>query len=306
MSIKILAQEEIQAAASSFHNPPLLFANPKNLYMRRAKRLRELAENNPFGDYLAFVASIVDVQADLLASKPIADVSEQLKVYLESTQGIKPLNIKTFKRSSEWRELLLAFIEKFKPFAKESIQPTLEWLEKASGPQLEELADNLLNERYEEVGADKAVFLWAVLSLYWVQLTQQLPRHTKTELGEERHTCPVCNAAPVASVIHFGEVQGLRYLHCSMCESEWHMVRTKCTNCEQTGKLDYWSLDTTEAAVRAESSGDCESYLKILHQDKDPHVEPIADDLGTLFLDAEMEQKGFARSAINPFLFQVE
>lgn len=305
MSIRILPQDEIQTVASSFQHPDLLYANPKNLYARRAKRLRQLAENNPFGDYLEFVANIVEVQLDLLQNQPIANMSKDLTAYLEANQGIKPLDAKHFKRSDEWQKLLLAFIEKFKPYASDTVLVALEWLEKASSSELETLADHLLNERYEEVGADKAVFLWAVLSLYWVQLTQQLPRNTRAE-GEERHTCPVCNSAPVASVIHFGEAQGLRYLHCSLCESEWNMVRAKCSNCEQTGKLDYWSLDSMDAAVKAESCGDCESYLKVMYQDKDPHVEPIADDLGTLFLDAEMEQKGLARSAINPFLFQVE
>lgn len=305
MSIRILPQDEIQKVASSFQHPDLLYANPKNLYARRAKRLRQLAENNPFGDYLEFVANIVEVQLDLLQNQPISNMSKELTAYLEANQGIKPLDAKHFKRSDEWQKLLLAFIEKFKPYASDTVLATLEWLEKASSSELETLADHLLNERYEEVGADKAVFLWAVLSLYWVQLTQQLPRNTRAE-GEERHTCPVCNSAPIASVIHFGEAQGLRYLHCSLCESEWNMVRAKCSNCEQTGKLDYWSLDSMDAAVKAESCGDCESYLKVMYQDKDPHVEPIADDLGTLFLDAEMEQKGLARSAINPFLFQVE
>lgn len=305
MSIRILPQDEIQKVASSFQHPDLLYANPKNLYARRAKRLRQLAENNPFGDYLEFVANIVEVQLDLLQNQPIANMSKDMTAYLEANQGIKPLDAKHFKRSDEWQKLLLAFIEKFKPYASDTVLAALEWLEKASSSELETLADHLLNERYEEVGADKAVFLWAVLSLYWVQLTQQLPRNTRAE-GEERHTCPVCNSAPVASVIHFGEAQGLRYLHCSLCESEWNMVRAKCSNCEQTGKLDYWSLDSMDAAVKAESCGDCESYLKVMYQDKDPHVEPIADDLGTLFLDAEMEQKGLARSAINPFLFQVE
>ncbi|AUI65732.1 MULTISPECIES: formate dehydrogenase accessory protein FdhE [Glaesserella] len=305
MSIRILPQDEIQKVASSFQHPDLLYANPKNLYARRAKRLRQLAENNPFGDYLEFVANIVEVQLDLLQNQPIANISKDLTAYLEANEGIKPLDPKRFKRSAEWQQLLLAFIEKFKPYASDTVLATLEWLEKASSAELETLADHLLNERYEDVGADKAVFLWAVLSLYWVQLTQQLPRNTRAE-GEERHTCPVCNSAPVASVIHFGEAQGLRYLHCSLCESEWNMVRAKCSNCEQTGKLDYWSLDSMDAAVKAESCGDCESYLKVMYQDKDPHVEPIADDLGTLFLDAEMEQKGLARSAINPFLFQVE
>ncbi|VEI46389.1 formate dehydrogenase accessory protein FdhE [Actinobacillus equuli] len=110
----------------------------------------------------------------------------------------------------------------------------------------------------------------------------------------------------MASVVHFGDTQGLRYLHCALCESEWNMTRSQCSVCDQSGKLDYWSIDSVDAAVKAESCGDCESYLKVLYQEKDPHVEPVADDLGTLILDAEMEHKGLARSGLNPFLFQVE
>lgn len=304
MSIRILPDTEIKQAAGSFYNPPLLYANPKNLYTRRAKRLRELAENNPFGNYLKFAADVVDVQLHLLETNPLADFSAELTACITQNAGVKPLDVKLFKRHAEWRTLLAALIEKFRPYANEMTEPTLEWLEKASANELETLADHLLNQRYEEVGADKAVFLWAALSLYWVQLTQQLPRSNQTEIGE-RHTCPVCGSAPVASVVHFGDTQGLRYLHCSLCESEWHVVRAKCSNCDEAGKLDYWSLDSNEAAIKAESCGDCGSYLKVLYQEKDPHVEPIADDLATLFLDAEMEQKDFGRSGVNPFLFQV-
>lgn len=304
MSIRILPENEIKQAAHSFENPPLLFANPKNLYFRRAKRLRELAQNSPFSDYLTFAANLVEVQLDLLESVPIANQSEKLTAYIESTQGQKPLNAKQFQRSEEWRTLLMALLDKFKPYANSNVLLVIELLEKSSVSELEKLADDLLNERYEKVGADKAVFLWAALSLYWTQLAQQLPRNTRTEVGE-RHTCPVCDSAPIASVIHFGNTQGLRYLHCSLCESEWHMTRSQCSNCDQSGKLDYWSLENVEAAVKAESCGDCGSYLKVMYQEKDPHVEPIADDLASLFLDAAMEQKNFAKSGVNPFLFQV-
>ncbi|WGE32445.1 formate dehydrogenase accessory protein FdhE [Actinobacillus genomosp. 2] len=305
MSIRILPENEIKQAASSFQNPPLLFANPKNLYFRRAKRLRDLAENNSFGDYLEFAANLSEVQLDLLENRPIANYAEKLTACVQTTNGQKPLNAKTFQRTEEWREILLALIDKFKPYANDTMLATIELLEKSSSSELEAFADDLLNERFETVGADKAVFLWAALSLYWTQLAQQLPRNTQTEVGE-RHTCPVCDSAPVASVVHFGDTQGLRYLHCALCESEWNMTRSQCSVCDQSGKLDYWSIDSVEAAVKAESCGDCESYLKVLYQEKDPHVEPVADDLATLVLDAEMEQKGLARSGLNPFLFQVE
>ncbi|MGI3453790.1 formate dehydrogenase accessory protein FdhE, partial [Citrobacter arsenatis] len=42
------------------------------------------------------------------------------------------------------------------------------------------------------------------------------------------------------------------------------------------------------------------------YQEKDPKVEAVADDLASLMLDAHMEQEGFARSSINPFLFPGE
>lgn len=111
---------------------------------------------------------------------------------------------------------------------------------------------------------------------------------------------------PVSSMVQIGTTQGLRYLHCNLCETEWHVVRIKCSNCEQTRDLNYWSLENEDAAVKAESCGDCGTYLKILYQEKDPKVEAVADDLASLILDAKMEQEGFARSSINPFLFPGE
>ena len=41
----------------------------------------------------------------------------------------------------------------------------------------------------------------------------------------------------------------------------------------------------------AETCGSCESYLKMMFQEKDPYVEPVADDLASIFLDIEMEEK---------------
>ncbi|WP_424710724.1 formate dehydrogenase accessory protein FdhE, partial [Klebsiella pneumoniae] len=67
-----------------------------------------------------------------------------------------------------------------------------------------------------------------------------------------------------------------------------------------------WSLDDENAAVKAESCGDCGSYLKILYQEKDAKVEAVADDLASIILDARMEEEGFARSSLNPFLFPGE
>ena len=43
-----------------------------------------------------------------------------------------------------------------------------------------------------------------------------------------------------------------------------------------------------------------------MFQEKEPKVEVIADDLASLFLDMEMEEKGLMKSGLNPFIFPAE
>lgn len=66
MTIKILSESEIKQVANSYQAPAVLFANPKNLYQHRAKRLRDLAQNHPLSDYLLFAADIVESQLSTL------------------------------------------------------------------------------------------------------------------------------------------------------------------------------------------------------------------------------------------------
>ena len=299
-SIRIVPPGEVAKTAGAI--PPLLFANLKSLYSRRAERLRQLAEDHPLGDYLLFAASVVEAQQNAHHDHPLTiDLTGVLEA--SASSGRAPLAVKYFSRSAHWQTLLAAIIAELEPNAPEHVQPVLESLSKASAQELEDLATALLAGEIAQVGSDKAPFLWAALSIYWAQIATQIPGKARAEYGEERYNCPVCDSPPVASVVHIGTETGLRYLHCSLCESEWHMVRVKCSNCEQTGHLNYWSLDTEHAAVKAESCGDCGSYLKILYQDKDQNVEPVADDLASLILDAKMEGENFARSGVNPFLF---
>ena len=305
MSIRILPENEIKHAAAFYTAPPLLFSNPKNLYQRRAARLRELAQDHPLADYLLFAAAIADAQLALLESMPIPQ-DPRLQALSGEQLANKPLDVKNWQRDPIWRKLLTALLEKLKPSANDQILTTIEWLEKAADSELEELADSVLAQEFATISSDKAVFVWAALSLYWLQLVQQIPHNAKQESTENLHCCPVCNTAPTASLVHFGSQQGLRYLHCALCESEWNMVRSQCSNCGQNKELDYWSIDDYMAAIRSESCGSCKSYLKIMFQEKEPKVEVIADDLASLFLDMEMEEKGFMKSGLNPFIFPAE
>ena len=155
MSIKILSADEIKQKTNSFDIPPVLFANPKNLYQRRAKRLRELAKDHPLADYLLFAADVVESQLSVFEKNPLE------KQHFDNLDELEPLNTKTFKRSSIWIEYLKEILHSIKPKANEQVLATIENLEKASDKELEEMASHLLSQEFNLVSTDKAVFIWA-------------------------------------------------------------------------------------------------------------------------------------------------
>ncbi|MFS2221535.1 formate dehydrogenase accessory protein FdhE [Pantoea sp. B65] len=308
MSIRIIPQQPLEEsdkhAADSI--PPLLFPRLKNLYLRRATRLRDLAAKNPLGDYLRFAAVIAEAQEIVLYDHPLQMDLHSLLV-ATAASGKPPLDIHSLPRAAHWQRLLHSLIAEMKPEMSGQALAVLENLEKASSQELEAMASAMFSNDFARVSSDKAPFIWAALSLYWAQMAALIPGKARTEAGNQRQFCPVCGSVPVSSVVHIGsEHDELRYLHCNLCESEWHVAATTCSNCEQTRELHYWSLDSATGVVKAESCSDCGTYLKLLYQEKDPALEPVADDLATLVLDARMEQEGFARSSLNPFLFPGE
>lgn len=306
MSIRILPQAKEDAVKRTAEViPPLLFPRLKGLYQRRSARLQQLANDNPLGDYLRFAAKLAHAQEVVLYDYPF---SQDLTPCLEwgAARHLPPLNIQSHKRDPHWRKLLMALIAELKPEMSGPALDVIEALEKTPHSELEKMADAMLSGQFIQVGSDKAPFIWAALSVYWAQMASLIPGRAHAESGEQRQYCPVCGAMPVASIVHLGTNTGLRYLHCSLCESEWHLVRVKCSNCEETAHLDYWSRENDTGAVSAESCEDCRSYLKIFYQEKDPDIDPIADDLATLLLDARMEEMGYARSSVNPLMFPGE
>jgi len=61
-------------------------------------------------------------------------------------------------------------------------------------------------------------------------------------------------------------------------------------------------IEGAKGTVRAECCDGCKSYLKIVAQDKDPHVDPVADDLATLALDMLADEAGYERAGPNLLL----
>ncbi|QIQ22296.1 formate dehydrogenase accessory protein FdhE [Zophobihabitans entericus] len=306
MTIRIVPQEQLEQHDETKtsvvgHTPLLFYPSPKTLYHHRLKRLTELAKDNPFSEYLKFCAQLVAKQEQLLKEYPIQkDLADVVKQGAE--KNLAPLSLDNYSLTDEWEIYLKPLCQALKGYNPE-IDKTIEVLESETKSSLQEQAISLIKGELSHIDSNKAIFIWTALSLYYSQLASQLPGKAKVDIVEQRQYCPVCRAAPIASVIHLGQNVGLRYLHCSLCETEWNVTRVICTNCEDTSALDYYSLDKELSSVKAECCESCNSYLKVFYQDLDPHLEVIADDLATLILDIKTEEEGFTKTGQNPFLF---
>ncbi len=146
-------------------------------------------------------------------------------------------------------------------------------------------------------------FVMAALQVRFAQLAATL---TEADMPytEPATVCPVCASEPVASVIRIaGKANGHRYLHCGCCATEWHMVRIKCSHCQDTKGIHYQTIEGDKGVVQAETCDSCHSYRKIVNQEKDPLAEPLADDLASLMLDLLMGETTFQRASANPLLY---
>jgi len=308
MSIKIIPHEQLEKRddkASIINKVPLLFyPNPKTLYTQRAKRMVFLAKESPFADYLNFCTKIVSAQAKLVESEKIT--TDLAKVVESAAQkNCPPLSVDNYPLSKAWISYIYPIIDAAQNI-NDSINQTIDTLKQNSENELLTKAENLLNGKFDLVSSNESLFIWSALSVYYSQLASKLPGKAVAQVSEKRWLCPVCQSSPVGSVIHIGSNLGLRYLHCSLCESEWYVPRAKCTNCDNMENISYYSLDDELSAVRAECCEHCHSYLKVFNQERDAHLDIIADDINSLILDMETEKENFAKTGINPLLFSAK
>src|SRR5262249_19011105 len=142
-------------------------------------------------------------------------------------------------------------------------------------------------------------FLAAALQVHWVARAAALGAAAFGKL-DVPNLCPVCGSLPVASVLSMDPVPGVRYLHCSLCCSDWRLSRGVCTQCDAPrDKVAYFHVETGSESVKAEACEECRGYLKIVNRERDPLVDPVADDLATLALDLLMDESGYQRASPN-------
>lgn len=303
MQQRILQPGEIESLdKTSF--PRILLPQVASLFAERAARLRQLSEGNPIADYLQFAAKIVDaqhaavskVELQALNTTDVARAQQHSMPLLPAAEHIDPA----------WHQVLNAMLDTLagSEGLPEPLQPLIQSLRELSHEERDEIAQRLLEKEVAARHIGMAPFIMAALQVTYAKRAAAL-NAADVPYTDPASICPVCASEPVASVLRIGgKANGHRYLHCSTCCTEWHMVRVKCSHCESTAGIHYQTIEGSKDVITAETCDECGTYRKIVNQEKDPMAEPLADDLASLMLDLLMsESTTFKRASANPLLF---
>ena len=317
---RLLTPEEIAVQAGQ-QTPFLRLPERASVFAERQLRLRQLSAGHPMRDYLLFIAELARAQHGLLRDYPPVALPDAAQIDAASRAGQPPLPAVGWPRDPAWRDGLRRLLGDLLPRLQGSpAQAVARALHEAGDEHLEQQAERLLGGVMLGLDLATAPLVATGLQAYWTQLvisteaTRSGERVAPFGRTDDATLCPCCGSRPSASITRIGaDASGYRYLHCSLCSAQWHMVRIKCTFCESTKGIGYQSAEPLPGherpassaapdAVQAETCDECGHYLKVVHMEKDNQVEPIADDLASLTLDLLVSEAGRERHGVNLLL----
>lgn len=293
----------------SASEPPAIIAPEADLFTRRAKRFEQLAEGHSLSDWLRFLAVISRVQNEALQAFPAIALPDAAELARAREHRMPPLPAQSWPRHPAWHDAMRQIATAIRPAAPSAACTALDRLIEMPPERLEDLAQRVLQTELYGIDAALLPYVAAALQVLWTAGASRLGAAGIAAL-DVPGVCPCCGFLPVASVVkRAGEVEGLRYLHCALCNTEWNLVRVKCAACDTNEGIAYQQLQnhteaaatTDRAAVRAETCDNCNSYLKIIYPDKGA-IDPVADDLATLALDILVDELGYTRAGPNLLL----
>jgi FdhE protein len=276
--------------------------DPKNLFAVRAERFRVLAEGNPLKPYLLFLGALSDCQHRIQDGLPEPDMPSADAVARAKEHAMPPLDRSHFTADAA----LDATFERLFSLASQIDMPetagaALERVRSVDAAARDEMVRSVLADSIPVETLADHVYVAAALQVHFARIAEKLDAKALVPVGEG--ACPVCGGAPVASaIVGWAGAVGTRFCSCSLCATQWHVVRIKCVLCDSTAGVSYQDADGGNSNVKAETCQNCHGFVKILHQHKDPALDPVADDVATVGLDMLLRESGYRRGAVNPFL----
>lgn len=283
--------------------PPLAFLpEPVKLFQARARRFAFLAETNELAPYLTFLAELSRLQARLAVTVPPVAPVEPQRMAEAAKAGMPPIDRAALVSDPG----LAATLEALTDGAVELEMPepgrlALEVVRAAGEDGRRWLLTNILNDYIPEDSPAPHLFVAAAVQVHLARLAATLDAEALVPVHVG--ICPACGGRPVtSSVMGTQGIENIRYAACASCATQWNEVRVKCLCCGSTKGISYRSVETIEATVKAEVCRECNFWVKILYQVKNPSFDPVADDVGSLGLDILMKDTSFRRGGFNPCL----
>lgn len=282
---------------------PLVFLpEPVALFQTRRKRFAFLAETSELAPYLQFLADLLGLQARLCTMLPSVTPPSAEVMHKAAAGTMPPINRASLVADPLLGQTLEALCEG--ALALDMPEPARLALTAVITAEKDDkhwLLGNILSDTVPEDSVAPHLFAAAVVQVHLARLAAQLDPARLVPVGTG--LCPSCGGRPVSSsVTSTPDIDNLRYASCATCATRWNEVRVKCLCCGSTKGISYRSAETPDATVKAETCRECSSWIKIFYQMKNPSLDPVADDIGTLGLDMLMKDTEFRRAGFNPFL----
>jgi FdhE protein len=276
--------------------------DPLTLFASRAERLRALAEGNALGPYLGFLGALSDIQDRVQRGLPEPDMPAADDVARAREFAMPPLDRNKFKADAAFD----ATLERLFAQAAEIDMPApareaLARARNASDVDRGDMVRAVLADAVPVETVADHVFVAAALQVHFARSAARLDGKALVPVADG--ICPCCGGPPVSSmVVGWQGALNTRYCFCSLCATAWHVVRIKCVVCASTKGIAYREVEGTDPNVKAETCESCRTYVKVMQQQKDPRLDPVADDVASLALDLLVRDEGYRRGAVNPFL----
>jgi len=276
--------------------------DPTILFATRAARFTALAERHELGPYLRFLAGLSDCQHRLQDGLPEPDMPSDEAIARARQHGMPMLDRSRFTADAAADATLdRLFALAVGIDMPDTARAALDRARDADAATRDGMVRSVLSDAIPVEALADHVFVAAALQVHVARRAARLDVATLEPLGDG--VCPTCGGAPVASqIVGWRGAHGARFCACSLCATLWHAVRIKCVLCGSTKGIGYEELDGSAGTVKAETCESCRGYVKIMHQHKDPALDPVADDVASLGLDLLLRETGYRRGAVNPFL----
>jgi FdhE protein len=268
--------------------PFSLMPNPARFFRERATRLEVLAETSNLAPYLKFLASIARIQADIVSELEPVEPVEAEQIARAREAAMPPIDRSAMIRSDDYRKTLRLFLDR--PKALEMPAAAAEALKAVSVADEETvgwMAENVIADSLPVESLAHHLYVAAATQVHAARLAAGLDG--KALVPVSVGVCPSCGGKPAGSmVIGVQGAEGARYACCSCCATMWNEVRVKCIACGSTKGVGYRAVEIDgdeDAVIKAETCDSCNSWSKILYQNKNPTLEFFADDVSSLGLD---------------------